>query len=193
MNQKQGIIIIVMIKDKKVNIVEQNYAYIDGQNLHLGTTKGDPAWQIDLRRFRVYLKEKYKIEKAFYYLGYVQDGESAEKLYEEIQSAGFILVFRQHSEAMISNKKGNVDSDIIFNIMKRLYFRENFDKIVLVSGDGDYKMMVDFLIEQQKFKKILFPSDRASSLYKSIGGSFYSHLSQPGIRKKIEKRKGIRR
>ena len=41
-------------------------------------------------------------------------------------------------------KKGNVDSDIIFNIMKKLYSKEDFDKIILVSGDGDYRMLVDF-------------------------------------------------
>ncbi|HMS31739.1 MAG TPA: NYN domain-containing protein [Candidatus Saccharibacteria bacterium] len=176
-----------------MNRTECNYAYIDGQNLHLGTTKGEPVWYIDLARFRVYLKEKYKVEKAYYYLGYVQEGEQAEELYEDIQSAGFILVFRQHSKAMISNKKGNVDSDIIFNIMKRLYLKEKFDKIVLVSGDGDYKMLVDFLIEQNKFKKILFPSARASSLYKSIRTVFYDCLSNRDVKSKIEKRKRVRR
>lgn len=122
----------------------KNYAYIDGQNLYRGTVKTKPEWRIDLARFRVYLREKYHVEKAFYYLGYVIDGAEIEKLYEEIQAAGFILVFRQHNSAMLSQKKGNVDTDIIFNIMKRLYQGEGFDKIVLVSGDGDYKMMVDF-------------------------------------------------
>ena len=49
-------------------------------------------------------------------------------------------------EAMMGKKKGNVDSDIIFSIMKKIYKKELFDKIVLVSGDGDYKMLVDFFI-----------------------------------------------
>ena len=86
-------------------------------------------------------------------------------------------MFRQHSEAMIGNKKGNVDSDIIFSVMKRLYKQEEFEKIVLVSGDGDYKNLVDFLIEEKKFKKLLFPDGkRASSLYKKIGSEYYDNL-----------------
>ena len=127
----------------------KNYWYIDGQNLHLGTASADPSWTIDLYKFRVYLRDKYNVEKAFYYLGYVQDGLKIEQLYENIQNAGFILVFRQHNAAMIGKKKGNVDSDIIFSVMKRLYNKDEFDNILLVSGDGDYKMLIDFLIEEK--------------------------------------------
>jgi len=170
-----------------------NYAYVDGQNLYMGTTKSEPKWNIDLERFRIYLKEKYDVSKAFYYLGYVQEGSEIEKLYEEIQSAGFVLVFRQHNSAMLGQKKGNVDSDIIFNIMKRLYRKEKFDNIVLVSGDGDYKMIVDFLINENRFEKILFPNSKfRSSLYKKISGKYYASLDQAGTKKKIQykKRKG---
>jgi len=168
-----------------------NIAYIDGQNLYMGTTKRDPSWIVDLARFRIYLNKKYGVEKAYYYLGYVQENKNSETLYEEIQSAGFILVFRQHNSAMIGEKKGNVDSDIIFSIMKRLYLKEDFEKIVLVSGDGDYKMLIDFLIENEKLEKILFPKQKfASSLYKSITRKYFDDLSKSDIREKIEKRKG---
>ena len=51
----------------------KNYAFIDGQNLYLGTKSADPSWKINLKRFRVYLKEKYKVEKAYYFLGIVDE------------------------------------------------------------------------------------------------------------------------
>lgn len=117
--------------------IEGNYAFVDGQNLYLGTTKHpDDPWSVDLARFRVYLEQKYLVSKAFYYLGYVD--ELLNDLYEEIQAAGFILIFREHNPAMKSAKKGNVDTEIVFDCMKRLYKQENFNKVVLVSGDGDY-------------------------------------------------------
>lgn len=164
----------------------RNYCYIDGQNLHLGTTCTEPSWSIDLYKFRVYLREKYHIEKAFYYLGYVQEGLKIEQLYETIQNAGFILVFRQHNSAMIGQKKGNVDSDIIFSIMKRLQKDNDFDKIVLVSGDGDYKMLVDFLIEESRLEKILFPNKKfRSSLYKQIGAPHFAYLDDKDVKRKI--------
>lgn len=63
--------------------------------------------------------------------------------------------------------QGNVDSDIILQIIKKIYKQQLFDKLVLVSGDGDYRMLVDFLIEENGFKKVLFPNKKfASSLCK---------------------------
>ena len=61
--------------------------------------------------------------------------------------------------------------------MKKLYKQEVTDKIILVSGDGDYSMLVDFLIEENKFLKILFPSKKyASSLYKKITRHYFDYL-----------------
>ena len=165
-----------------------NYAYIDGQNLYMGTTMADVPWRIDLARFRVYLRQKYHVEKAYYFLGFVQDEH--QDLYDEIQEAGFILVFREHSSVMVGKKKGNVDTDIVFTIMKKMYRKEAFKNIVLVSGDGDYKILVDFLIEEKRFEKILFPDQKkASSLYKKIDLVYRANLSDDGVKRKIEKKK----
>jgi len=87
---------------------------------------------------------------------------------------------------MLGKKKGNVDSDIIFNAMKRLYQKETFDKIVLVSGDGDYKMLVDFLIKEKRFEKVLFPNKRyASSLYRKLEPRYFDYLNSPAVKNKI--------
>ncbi len=167
--------------NNKVN----NYAFIDGQNLYMGTAKREvDPWKVDLTRFRVYLHQKYNITEAHYFLGFTQDDQ--QDLYAAIQKAGFILQFREHSSAMLGKKKGNVDTDIVFSIMKKLYMREDFDKIVLVSGDGDYRMMIDFLISEDRLEKILFPDQRrASSLYKKIDLKYRADLSAKDVRRKI--------
>ena len=164
-----------------------NIAFIDGQNLHMGTAKREvDPWEISLTRFRVYLERKYKVSTAYYFLGFFQETNS--ELYAEIQGAGFVLVFRAHNFVMAGNKKGNVDSDIIFRVMKMMYKNEPFRKIVLVSGDGDYKLLVDFLIEENRFEKILFPNKKfASSLYTKLGNEYFDTLDSPEIRNKIRK------
>lgn len=88
---------------------------------------------------------------------------------------------------MIGQKKGNVDTDIVFSIMKYLYKKENLGKVVLISGDGDFKELVDFLIEEDRFKKILFPSrGNRSSLYKTLRIKYCSYLDDSDIKEKIE-------
>lgn len=155
----------------------------------MGTAKKEiDPWEIDLRRFRLYLDEKYNVSHAYYFLGYVQEGN--QELYESIQDAGFILVFRQHNPKMIGVKKGNVDSDIIFYVMKKMYKKEEFDKVILVSGDGDYKLLVDFLIEERRFGRILFPNRKfASSLYKELGDQYFGYLESEDVKNKIARKK----
>ncbi|MBI5414257.1 NYN domain-containing protein [Candidatus Peregrinibacteria bacterium] len=173
-------------------ISEKNYAFIDGQNLHMGTLSSEVPWKIDLQRFRVYLAEKYNVTKAYYYLGFTHTDYNS--LYRNIQEAGFILEFRKHTLAMRGEKKGNVDTEIVFEIMRKLYKKEHFGKIVLVSGDGDFRMLVDFLIAEGRFQKILFPNKHfASSLYRSLHAKFFSFLEDEGTRRKIswtQKKKG---
>jgi len=160
----------------------KNLAFVDGQNLYLGTKQN--GWAIDHERFRVYLKEKYQVSEAYYFLGFVS--EDQQDLYDKLQKAGFILSFREHSATLKGQKKGNVDCDIVFSIMKKLVEQEPFKKVFIVSGDGDYKKLVDFLIKKNRFAKMLFPNrEFASSLYKSLGGDFFDYLESPAVKAKI--------
>lgn len=161
---------------------KSNIAFIDGQNLHLGTKES--GWAIDHARFRTYLSEKYSITEAYYFLGFVSEEE--QDLYDKLQKAGFILSFREHSSALRGSKKGNVDSDIIFALMRKLVENEPFGKAFIISGDGDYKKMVDYLVKKSKFGKMLFPNRQfASSLYKSLGSEFYDYLENADVKAKI--------
>ncbi len=163
---------------------EKNVAFVDGQNLHLGTKEKN--WRVNHYRFRKYLADKYHITEAYYFLGYVS--EDAQDLYENLQKAGFILSFREHSSVLKGKKKGNVDCDIIFGLMRKLVENEPFDRAYIVSGDGDYKKLVDFLIKKGKFGKMLFPNrEFASSLYKKLGGEYFDNLDSPDVRAKIER------
>ena len=164
-----------------------NIAHIDGQNLNLGIKEIN--LKVDFAKFRIYLKDKYHIKYAYYYLGHKQDSNvSMTSLYDNLQKAGFILRFKDFNELMISAKKGNVDCDIIFHIMESLYKKESKGKVLLVSGDGDYKKIVDFLIQENKFLKILFPNKKfASSLYKKLGSEKCDNLNN--IRHYIEYKK----
>lgn len=169
----------------------QNIAYIDGQNLNLGTM--EEGWKIDLKKFKVYLTDKYKIKHAYYYLGTIN--ENNQDLYDNLQKFGFVVRFKDHTNNLVTKKKGNIDSDLIFEVMKNLLDQEkgllkkddNFEKIYIVSGDGDYHKLVSFLVKINKFGKILFPNKKfASSLYKGLGNEFADFLNKHDIRTKIE-------
>jgi len=162
---------LTVVARKENKNIDKNQAFIDAQNLYLGTTKADVPWILDLKRFRIYLAQKYRAEKAYYFLGTYE--ESHKELYDFLKECGYTLCFREHGSVMTSRKKGNVDTDIVFQIMKKLYKNEEFNNVILVSGDGDYKMLVSFLIEENRFEKLLIPNRKQmSSLYKQIDHKF---------------------
>ncbi len=159
-----------------------NYCFIDWQNLHLWTTT--EWWIIDPFKLRIYLKDKYKVSKAYYFLGYVKDENNW--LYTRLQEAGFIVVFKKQMVEMTSNKKWNIDSDMIFRVMEKLLEEsEKFNKIVLISWDWDFKILVDYLLKKERLEKILFPNKKyASSLYKWLENKYFDYLKN--IKIKIE-------
>lgn len=161
-----------------------NIAYIDNQNLYMATKNADEPWSIDMGRFRVYLQEKYDVTEAYLFMGSFD--EEMKDMYELFQRFGYILVWRSHGLDMRGSKKGNVDTDIVFQMMRDLYERDDMDRALLVSGDGDYWRTVDHLLEKGKLGKVLLPSHKnASSLYKRLSDEYRVYLDTPSARKKF--------
>lgn len=67
-----------------------NYAYIDGANLHNGVA--DFGWKLDYARFRVWLSEKYSVKSAYIFLGLIP---KYKELYTYLQKCGFTLIFKR--------------------------------------------------------------------------------------------------
>ena len=65
------------------------FAFIDSQNLNKSIQK--QGWQLDYARFRVYLKEKYQVQKAFLFYGYL---ERYKKMYSFLERCGYSIIFK---------------------------------------------------------------------------------------------------
>ena len=140
----------------------KNYAYIDGANLHKGVS--DLGWKLDYARFRVWLKDKYKVEKAYIFIGLIP---SYKDLYKYLQESGFILVYKEVVYDNNGKPKGNCDADLVLQMVCDAY-ENNFNEAVLISSDGDYARLVKFLLSKNKLNVILspHPKDRCSILLK---------------------------
>lgn len=142
-----------------------NYAFIDSQNLNLGVMSQN--WKLDFARFRVLLKDKYEVEKAFLFIGYVVGNEVR---YSSLQNAGFHLVFKptlEHKEGDKIVRKGNVDAELVLHSMIEF---PNYNKAVIVSGDGDFHCLVEYLESKGKLLKIIVPNGKYSSLLRKFAG-----------------------
>lgn len=153
-----------------------NYAFIDSQNLNLGVRS--QGWNLSFERFRKYLKDKYHVTKAFLFIGYIPENQG---MYASLQKTGYIVVFKptliyKHKMAK-GVVKGNVDAELVLHAMIEY---KNYHKAVIVSGDGDFHCLVEYLADSQKLEKIIVPN----KLYSSLLRKYSRFIVNVGILKK---------
>lgn len=156
-----------------------NYAFIDSQNVHLSIR--DQGWSLNWKRFRQYLKDKYNVSRAFTFIGYVPGNEW---LYTTLQEAGFILVFKPTLQIRSGNRtviKGNVDAELVLHTMIEW---NNFDRAVIVTGDGDFYCLVRYLAQNNKLHRLLIPDKRKYSRLLREFAHFTAYLNR--IEEKID-------
>ena len=159
---------------------ENNYAFIDSQNLNLAIR--DQGWRLDFGWFRTYLSDRFDVKKAFLFIGYVATNED---LYTNLQMQGFVLIFKP-TLALNKNKgmkiKGNVDAELVLHTMIEL---PNYDKAVIVSGDGDFQCLAKHLKNIGKLRKLVIPNqNKYSSLLRGFLPKDAVFVS--GLRGKLE-------
>jgi len=153
------------------------YAFIDSQNLNLAIR--DQGWRLDFKRFRIYLAEKYHVENAYLFLGFIP---KFQPLYNHLQKSGFILVFKPVLEYKDGVIKGNVDAELVLNAMIEY---KNYDQAVIVTGDGDFYCLVDYLNNNRKLLKLLVPNvKKYSKLLKPFAADKLDFMNN--LRKKLE-------
>jgi len=127
-----------------------NYAFIDSQNLNLSIR--NQGWKLDFKKFRIYLKDKYSVTNAFLFIGYVNTNQ---ELYTNLQKYGYILVFKPSLTLPSGKIKGNVDAELVLHTMIEY---NNYDKAVIVSGDGDFYCLIEYLKNKDKLYKLIVPN-----------------------------------
>lgn len=142
------------------------YAFIDSQNLNLGTSKDIykgkkktyKGWKLDYRKFRYYLSDKFRAKKAFLFIGYIS---SNKKLYKFLKNCGYTLVFKPTIKDNFGKPKGNVDAELV--LYAAAIEHNNYDKAIIVSGDGDFHCLHKFLKNKKKLFKIIIPNRKSES------------------------------
>lgn len=155
------------------------HAYIDSQNLHKSVES--LGKEIDYKRFRLWLKNKKGIDRAFMFFGYVGGKRS---LYDHLAKCGFELVFRgvEYDEG---RRRANIDICLTIAVLDRI---EEFEEAFLVTSDGDFFDLVERLKDRQKFGGVISPqcNTRCSKLLRRAASSKIMFI--PDLIGKFEKR-----
>ncbi len=170
---------------KKKEII---FAFIDSQNLNLSVQndiirhgkKVYKGWALDFARFFIYIRAKYQVKRAFLFIGYRKEYES---LYKHLAAAGFDLIFKPTLDSQ-GKTKGNVDAELVLHAMDKI---RQYDKAIIVTGDGDFYCLAQYLIKKKKLGKLLIPNQYS---YSSLLREFQKYISFVSLLKgKLELKK----
>jgi uncharacterized LabA/DUF88 family protein len=157
-----------------------NFAFIDGQNLHRGMAA--IGWALDYERFRRYLAEKHGVGTAYMFIGYLPEYQG---LYQSLQKAGYVLVFKEVLRRVDKQVKGNVDAELVLQAMIDY---PNYAEAVIVTSDGDFACLVRYLREQRKLRAVVSPlRDHCSVLLRKAARHHIQFLDR--LRSRLEYQK----
>jgi uncharacterized LabA/DUF88 family protein len=158
-----------------------NVAYIDNTNLHKGAEA--EGFAVDYTKFRTYLREKFGVKTAYIFIGYVPGNEER---YRKFQEQGYTLIFKPTIPDGNGKIKGNCDAELVLQAV-RDHFENNFEKMVLVSSDGDFGCLVQFLLEMERLEIVLSPrsENKCSTLIKRLSPKI---TFLPNIKNLIERK-----
>ena len=149
---------------------EKVFAFIDAQNIAKGIENS--GWKIDWGAFRQWLAKHYNVSQAYMYIGYMAENRD---LYLQLNNNGFNIDLKQtvksNREGLMREHgdiKGNVDVDLTIGVWREY---DNYNKAILISGDGDFTSLIEHLIERKKLQKIIVPE-----FYSSLFKKFSHHI-----------------
>lgn len=145
---------------------ERVFVFIDSQNLNLGTSKDIyrgkkllyQGWKLDYKKFRIYLSDKFNAKKVFLFIGFIPENQ---KLYDALRSYDYELVFKPTIKDHFGKPKGNVDAELVLHTAKIQY--ENYNQAIIVSGDGDFYCLHQYLKRERNLLKIIIPNRKSES------------------------------
>jgi uncharacterized LabA/DUF88 family protein len=133
-------------------------AYVDASNLKFGIEQS--GWKLNYKSFHSWLRDKFNVSKVILFMGLIPDNF---EIYNYLQSIGYDISFKPTITSKEGRTKGNIDGELILCIAKDFY-EKNLESAVLVSGDGDYHCIVEFLKEKNIPITIVSPNKKYLSL-----------------------------
>ena len=108
------------------------------------------------------MADRFDIQRAYLFLGYIP---KYQRLYDDLVRDGFILIFKPIAFDKTENRiKGNCDGELILQAAIEINY---YDNALIVSGDGDFHCLVNYLSRQNKLQYVLAPNkNRCSFLLK---------------------------
>jgi len=130
-------------------ITGRTYVFIDAANILY--SQQTLRWRVDYEKLKKYFESECNLAKIYFYTGRVGDNEKQNSFLKKLEKLGYVVKAKEVKRIKIENNlfelKGNLDIELALDAYS---FKNNYDTILLLSGDSDFAYLLDLLKKEGK-------------------------------------------
>lgn len=125
------------------------YVFVDAANILY--SQQTLCWRVDYKRLKEYFEKECDLQAIYFYTGRVGENHKQSSFIKKLEQLGYVVKAKEVKRIRISKSayewKGNLDVELTIDVLGNI---NNFDTLILMSGDSDFAPLLDAVKAQHK-------------------------------------------
>ena len=151
------------------------YVFIDAANILY--SQQTLHWRIDYKKLKEYFGRECDLQAIYFYTGRVGENHKQNSFIKKLEQLGYIVKAKEVKRIKVSKSsyewKGNLDVELTIDVLGHI---NNFDSLILMSGDSDFAPLLDAVKAQHK--KVLVMSTKGHIAKELLDRAKYINLKK---------------
>lgn len=108
-------------------------------------------WRVDYEKLKKYFENECDLRAIYFYTGKVGENHKQNSFIQKLEKIGFIVKAKEVKRIKTSRNsyewKGNLDVELTIDVLRNI---DNFDTLILMSGDSDFAPLLDAVRSEHK-------------------------------------------
>ena len=137
------------------------YVFIDAANILY--SQQTLRWRVDYKKLKEYFERECSLRAIYFYTGRVGENYKQNSFLKKLESIGYVVKAKEVKRIKVSKSayewKGNLDVELTIDVLGNI---NNFDTLILMSGDSDFAPLLDAVKAQHKRTLVMFTKGHVS-------------------------------
>ena len=125
------------------------YVFVDAANILY--SQQSLGWRVAYEKLKNYFASEFNLSGIYFYTGRVGDNQKQNSFLKKLEKLDYVVKSKEVKRIKISENnyewKGNLDVELTIGVLANL---ENFDTLILMSGDSDFASLLDEVKSHKK-------------------------------------------
>lgn len=125
------------------------YVFVDAANILY--SQQTLRWRVNYEKLKKYFESECDLKGIYFYTGKVGKNDKQDKFIKRLERLGYSVRTKEVKLIKVGNDavqlKGNLDIELSLDAFR---LKDNYDTILLLSGDSDFAYLIDLLKEEGK-------------------------------------------